>query len=95
MIRPRIVCRDGASVGVQASRGHYCKPTNNVGPYTHVEAEYPSVMPPESWQKYAEFPDSDLYQSAIYPYLPWSCVEEFIEVHGGLDGEFDLPPTVR
>lgn len=36
-VRPRILCADGVQYSVQASRGHYCSPRNDVGPYTAVE----------------------------------------------------------
>lgn len=36
----RIVCADGFSVSVQASRTHYSMPRDNDGPYTHVECGY-------------------------------------------------------
>ncbi len=53
-ISPAIECQDGATVSVQASRTHYCTPRTDTGPYSHVEAGFPSVNPPDSWMKYAE-----------------------------------------
>ena len=88
----RLVCADGASVSIQAGAGIYSTPRDNVGPYTHVEAGFPSVEPPPSWREYAEDPN-DLI-GTVYGYLPYDCVDEFINVHGGLlEGfEFALPP---
>ncbi len=53
-IEPSLVCKDGATVSVQASQYHYSTPRNDRGPYSHVEAGFPSVIPPDSWSEYAE-----------------------------------------
>lgn len=84
-----VVCADGARVSIQAGAGLYSTPRDNRGPYTHIEAGFPSVEPPASWRDYAEDPD-DL-TGTVYGYLPFACVDEFITVHGGhVSGE--LPP---
>lgn len=87
----RIVCHDGASVSVQAGVGVYCTPDDtNDGPFTHVEAGFPSVEPPASWHEYAG--DTTNFCETIYARMPWDCVEEFINIHGGMmSGE--LPPA--
>ena len=77
-----IVCRDGAVVSIQASANHYCTPRNHVGPYQTVEAGFPSVEPPPSWRPYAE--DDTVLTGTVYAQLPWDCVDEFINLHGGL-----------
>lgn len=82
--RPGIVCRDGATVSLQASEYHYCTPRNNDGPYTHIEAGYPSVMPPDSWLPYAENAEKPL--DTVYDYLPLQLAQEFIDAHGGVVG---------
>ena len=102
----RIVCADGASVSIQAGKvipelellgigdtcGLYCTPRNNKGPFTEVEAGYPSVNPPESWMQHCENPDRPT--DTVYPYLPYQYVHEFINVHGGMvSGE--LPPEAK
>jgi hypothetical protein len=52
-IRPRIVCKDGTSLSVQASRTHYCKPRyDDCIPYFSVEVGFPSIRPPEEWREY-------------------------------------------
>jgi hypothetical protein len=85
----RIVCADGASVSIQAGEGTYCTPRNNIGPYTHIEAGFPSVEPPASWREYAD--DASDLCDTVYGYMPYECVNEFIEIHGGMvSGE--LPP---
>ena len=88
----RVVCADGASVSIQAGVGVYSTPRDNEGPYTHVEAGFPSVEPPPSWREYAEDPN-DLC-GTVYGYMPYDCVDEFINIHGGLKlfVWFELPP---
>ncbi len=90
----RVVCADGASVSIQAGAGVYSIPRDNVGPYTHVEAGFPSVDPPPSWREYAEADGWMTPCDTVYAYMPYDCVDEFINVHGGLmEGfEFELPP---
>jgi len=98
---PPLVCADGAQVSLQAGYGLYSTPRDNHGPYTHVEAGFPSVPPPASWRPYAEFgiayaDDPDLIAGAIYAQLcaqlPWACVDEFIALHGGVVSTTALPP---
>lgn len=78
-----IVCADGATVSIQAGEHIYCTPRNNYGPYTHVEAGFPSVDPPASWHEYADDLEGR-WTNTVYGYLPWERVEEFIHVHGGM-----------
>lgn len=87
----RITCKDGATVSIQASRLHYATPRDDAGPYTHIEAGYPSVRPPDSWLAYMDdAPGADPTQT-VFGYMPVKCVREFIDAHGGMtDGE--LPP---
>lgn len=86
----RVRCADGANVSVQAGAYLYSTPRDNQGPYTHIEAGFPSVVPPASWMPYA---DNDLdYTEVVYGYMPVELVAEFINVHGGMvSGE--LPPA--
>lgn len=80
----RVVCADGASVSIQAGAGLYSTPRDNEGPYTHVEAGFPSVEPPASWREYAEEHGWMTPCNTVYAYMPYDCVDEFINVHGGL-----------
>lgn len=80
-IRPRIICKDGFSVSVQASKTHYCRPRINTGPYSRVELGYPSETVTE-WMKYAETPESPT--ETVYGYVPIEIVEDVIEQHGGI-----------
>ena len=91
MLAPRtcnkhVVCKDGATVSVQANRSTYCTPRDDRGPYTHVEAGFPSVMPPPSWLEYCEDPNDPL--ETVYGFMPLSCITEFLNEHGGpVEGE--------
>lgn len=76
-LRPRLTCADGTTLSVQASSYHYCTPRNDVGPYTHVEVGYPSVLP-SWWDEYAD-PSGD-----VAGWVPVQLVEEFITEHGSL-----------
>jgi hypothetical protein len=42
---PRIVCKDGFSISVQARESAYCSPRSDHGPYSMVECGYPSSKP--------------------------------------------------
>ncbi len=85
----RIQCADGASVSVQAGRYMYSTPRQDCGPYTHVEAGFPSVAPPNSWREYQDGNEDTL--DTVWGYMPIALVREFIDAHGGMvDGE--LPP---
>lgn len=89
----RVVCEDGATVSIQAGVGTYSTPCDkNEGPFTHVEAGFPSVEPPASWRAYAEDP-TDLLNT-VYARLPWDCVEEFLNVHDGVKSG-ELPPAAE
>lgn len=81
-VLPKIVCRDGATISVQASKYHYCTPRSNQGPYTHVEVGFPS-NPPEKWLQYAEEPHKP--DDTIYAYVPLLDVQLYIAAHGGVD----------
>ena len=81
--RPRITCKDGTSLSVQASEYVYCTPrVNNAKLYTHVEVGFPSIAPTEALARYAEDPDDLL--GTVYLYVPVEIVEAFIEEHGGI-----------
>ena len=89
-IAPRIVCKDGMSLSVQASQYHYCTPReDNAEPYLEKEVGYirdvdgTSIAPPIEWTLYAdgEFP------SSVYGYVPVELIEEFIKKHGGIQKE--------
>lgn len=74
-----IECNDGAKISVQCSHGHYCVPTNDIGPWTHVECFTESIVP-DSW---AEYICDELDNGYIYNRIPVSLIREFILSHGG------------
>ena len=76
----RIHCVDGFNLSVQASRGAYCSPRENVGPWSMVEVGFPSAEP-ELIMEYAE--QSEDPTGTVYGYVPIGLVEELIELHGG------------
>lgn len=80
-IVPRITCKDGFSLSVQANHGAYCCPRSNIGEWTSVEVGFPSA-PPELIMGYAESEDSPT--DTVYGYVPIRLVEELIEMHGGV-----------
>lgn len=76
---PHVVCADGYSLSVQASKFHYCTPREDwpVGGWTEVEVMAEDVPP--HWSEWAA--DND-----IYAYVPLFEVVAFIRSHGGLEG---------
>lgn len=82
--RPRIVCKDGFSMSVQAGEAIYCMPRVNLssGGYVEVEIGFPSEKEDLICQ-YAE--DSSDYTQTVYPYVPVEVVEKVIEKHGGME----------
>ena len=80
---PKLICMDGFSISVQASRLHYCIPRDDTGPYTHVECGYPS----EEVQELLEYKDSpdDPPTRTVYAYVPIQLVCDIINSHGGLE----------
>lgn len=84
-IMPGIVCKDGVTLSVQASNHHYCSPRTNDAPWSTVEVGFPSVVPPQAWEQYAdEWSDP---KGTVYGYIPVELVREFIKLHGGEDAE--------
>ena len=81
-VRPRINCKDGFSMSVQAGDCIYSTPRANLksGHYTEVEIGFPSEKE-ELISRYAESRD---YTNTVYPYVPVEIVEKVIEKHGGM-----------
>jgi len=71
-----IVCNDGFSFSLQASRFHYCTPRNDEGPYTAFEIGFPSSLLPPEFEDYSDGPD-------VYAYVPKDMVVQLIKDHGG------------
>lgn len=98
----QVTCADGTKLSVQASRGHYCIPRDDRGPYTHVEVMGDG---PWHWLKYLDgegprlifsFKRRRLYYDpgwdGVYGYVPYQKVAAFIIRHSG---GLALRPNVR
>ena len=86
-----IKCADGFSMSVQASRGSYCSPRDDHGPYDSVEVGFPSSFDVYLHQ-YAEDPGQPT--NTVYGWVPADTVIMCIDAHGGMvSGE--LPPLVK
>lgn len=80
--RPRIVCRDGFSVSVQAGEYLYCRPhINGADKYDSVELGFPNREEP-LLMDYAEDPSEPT--ETVYGYVPIELVNKIIENHGGI-----------
>ena len=87
----QVVCADGFSMSVQASKGSYCSPRDDSGPYDSVEVGFPSSYD-YYLHEYAEDPDKPT--DTVYGWVPADTVMMCIDAHGGMvSGE--LPPLVK
>lgn len=76
-VRPSIVCKDGFTMSVQASRFHWCSPREDEAElYTHVEVGFPS-QEEETLAPYAHGED-------VFGYVPVDIVWAIIVKHGGV-----------
>lgn len=85
---PRIVCKDGFSMSVQASSFSYCTPRQDGVPHTHMEGGFPSSAPLdpellESRENAYEGDEGDPCDT-VYPYVPREVFEREFELHGGI-----------
>lgn len=79
---PRIKCRDGLVMSVQASTFHYCAPRDSFGPWSAVEVGFPSSRV-EQFMPYIDGgPDTDPL-TTVYGFVPIETVAEVIAEHGG------------
>ena len=78
---PPIVCADGVTLSVQASRTHYCSPRDCYGSWDEVEVGFPSVAVPE-WANYKD-QQGKADTDTVFAYVPVELVREFIAAHGG------------
>ena len=70
---PRIISKNGEVFSIQASASHYCRPRDNVGPYTHVEigAGFGKALEP--------------YESdEVLGYVPIEAAAAAIDENGGI-----------
>ena len=83
---PRIVCRDGFSMSVQAFSSSYCLPRQDEGPHTHMEGGFPSSAPldPELLESRENiYNDGDPCET-VYPYIAREVFEREFALHGGI-----------
>lgn len=98
-VRPRITCRDGLNISIQAGRGYSCLPENDDGPYTHVELGYPMYpsrlmlklmrkvgIPVVETLIFKYAVDKYRLEKTIYQRVPVEIVDKFLEEHGGVKG---------
>ena len=86
--RNRIICADGFSLSVQASKNNYCDPRENEGPYISAEVGFPSSYDIHL-QPYAE--DKSKPSDTVYGWVPAVVIRLCVESHGGIvSGE--MPP---
>lgn len=80
--RPKVICKDGFKISIQASEVHYCSPrTSEVVIYDEVELGYPSEK--ESLiMEYAE--DDGDPTKTVYGFVPVEIVDKMLEKHGGI-----------
>ncbi len=76
----KMTMKDGFTMSVQASAGHYCSPKYNDGPWESVEVGFTS-----SWQKLLKpYAEGRPYTQTVYGWVPVEIVEAIIKKHGGL-----------
>ncbi len=78
---PRITCKSGLTLSVQASSSAYCDPREDSGPYLSVEVGFPSRKI-EEIMEYAE--DHDYPTETVYGWVPIQLVEKVINDNGGI-----------
>lgn len=79
---PGIVCNDGFTVSIQASRTHYCSPrTDDARAYESFEIGFPSGQD-DVIHSYAE--DQNDPTNTVYGWVPVEVIETLIEKHGGI-----------
>ena len=84
---PRITCKDGFTMSVQARDGAYCTPREDYPdtPYTNVECGYPSSKPTtKALLEYAECFGDHGYTDTVYGYVPVEVVQAELDAHGGI-----------
>ena len=84
---PRIECKDGFTISVQAHDGAYCTPRSDYPstPYTHVECGYPNRTPKTvELLEYAELCGTSDYKETVYGWVPVEVVQAELDAHGGI-----------
>lgn len=80
--RPKVICKDGFSISVQAGRTDYCWPRENLpdGNYESCELGYPNQVE-ELILEYAE--DRRKPKNTVYVRVPVEIIDRMIQKHGG------------
>ena len=78
--RERVIFKDGFSISIQGSSGHYCSPRKTQDWYNSLELGFPSEDEPLIF-KYAE--SNHCYTDTVYGWVPVEIVQELINKHGG------------
>lgn len=76
-----VICYDGFSMSVQASKYHYSNPKNDQGPWFSAEIGGVSKIEP-LLMEFAENAANPL--TTVYGWVPTEVVWEVVEKHGGL-----------
>lgn len=79
-IVPKMKCRNGLEMSVQASETHYCSPRDNTGPWYAVEVGFPNRVV-EGLRPHQDG-DGDMTDS-VFGYVPIGTVAEIIANAGG------------
>lgn len=90
--RPLVVCNDGFTLSIQASRYHLCTPLkNNRTDYTTFELSKLSEEIPEL-EEFKIYDNGPLnkFSTQTYAFVPRAIVEEILEEHGGINKEKTL-----
>ena len=103
VLRDHLICKDGATISVQAGAGLYCDPRLNwASSYSAVEVGYPTGLTESDkemlWpfsnavQEKLYFKTDSLedWQNTIFPYVPSNIVEAIVDAHGGLADHSEL-----
>jgi len=77
--RPTIKCVDGFHVSIQANEFTFCIPSNNDGPWSHIELSFPSEQLPKLFNKFII--TNNKY---IYTQVPICLVDSLLDAHGGI-----------
>ncbi len=81
---PRVVCKDGFEMSVQAGEYLYSSPRAECGRYDKVEIGFPSDAD-KLITPYAEY--EEVLTDTVYGYVPVETVDELIQKHGGIKNE--------
>ena len=86
---PKLVCKDGFTMSVQAGQSLYSSPRDVADKYEQAEVGFPSSPEPlivkyaEDWE--VEGDDDQRLCDTVYPYVPVELIDEVIRKHGGID----------